>query len=333
VLIGNTAGDRLVDWVKDFNSYFVPFANAKEPTEIRTPTAGIQLVLLQLSQSQGSDLSLAAQHGGDPARNGEPFGELGMVLSQDAAWPNQQGPARDPQPTNLQPSPDVADSAGALPIWQSASAATPTPTSSIIVPADLAPIVSEAKQLWADALGASDPRLSILDTISVQVGNLPDGKLGVTMGDTILIDSDASGWGWFVDPTPARSTEFPMHLASGALGATKNSPAAQHMDLLSTVLHEMGNAMGFAEDRGQDVTGMMLQPGVRTLPVRSTWIGDGAPAAHHAGPAPSIEWSQRFSADTPVDQTPDWLDDFLSHVGQGESIRNPNAGMRVRIPL
>ena len=38
------------------------------------------------------------------------------------------------------------------------------------------------------------------------------------------------------------------------------------MDLLSTVLHELGNAMGFAEDNGQDVTGMTLAAGIRRLP-------------------------------------------------------------------
>jgi hypothetical protein len=38
------------------------------------------------------------------------------------------------------------------------------------------------------------------------------------------------------------------------------------MDLLSTVLHELGNAMGFAEDQGQDVSGATLQAGVRRIP-------------------------------------------------------------------
>jgi hypothetical protein len=33
------------------------------------------------------------------------------------------------------------------------------------------------------------------------------------------------------------------------------------MDLLSTLLHEMGSAMGFAEDQGRDVAGMTLQAG------------------------------------------------------------------------
>jgi hypothetical protein len=90
--------------------------------------------------------------------------------------------------------------------------------------------------------------------------------LGETTGYSILIDRAAAGWGWFVDPTPLNNSEFTVRLASGALGAASGSPAYGHMDLLTTVLHELGNAMGFKEDAGQDVTGMTLQAGVRTLP-------------------------------------------------------------------
>ena len=53
-----------------------------------------------LSKSDGADPTLAAQYGSDPARNGEPFGELGLVDQQDAAWGDQHGEPRDPQPGN-----------------------------------------------------------------------------------------------------------------------------------------------------------------------------------------------------------------------------------------
>ena len=41
-----------------------------------------------------------------------------------------------------------------------------------------------------------------------------------------------------------------MRLSSEALAASPSSPAAGRMDLLTTVVHEMGNVMGFPEDRG-----------------------------------------------------------------------------------
>jgi hypothetical protein len=44
---------------------------------------------------------MAAEHGSDPNRNGEPFGELGIVLNPDAAWQDQNAGPRDPQPGNV----------------------------------------------------------------------------------------------------------------------------------------------------------------------------------------------------------------------------------------
>ena len=46
------------------------------------------------------------------ARNGEPFGEIGLVNQQDAAWGAQHGAPRDPQPGNTKAQRDVRISAG-----------------------------------------------------------------------------------------------------------------------------------------------------------------------------------------------------------------------------
>ena len=102
VLIANTGGDRLVDWVGEFNTYLVPFAPFGEPTVSRTLQPQLDVFLLLLSQSAGSDLTLAAQHGGDPTRNGEPFGELGEVRQHDKPyWQDETGGPRDPQAGNI----------------------------------------------------------------------------------------------------------------------------------------------------------------------------------------------------------------------------------------
>lgn len=327
VLIGNTAGDRLVDWDGSFNTYLLPFSKAGLPTVVRTATDSIQTFLLDLSESQGADLTLAAQHGTDPARNGEPLGELGMVTDKDIAWPSQQGVARDGQPQNLQTEPDVKDTAGTLPIWQTASAPATGTEVGAITTGDLIPIVDEARLLWTKALGSDDPRLSILNGITIQVGNLPDNRLGVTMADTILIDRDAAGWGWFVDSTPDDNTEFSQLLSNGSFGATMGTVAAGRMDLLSTVLHEMGNAMGFPETVEQGVAGMFLQTGIRTLPLPANRTED-----EEAESAPTIDWTGHAAGPDLLDQGPSWLSDFLNNAGQDGKNRNPNAAIRLRVP-
>jgi len=128
--------------------------------------------------------------------------------------------------------------------------------------ADLAAIVEQAKALWTEALGAGDGRLSILNDVQVQIGNLPDRRLGATLGNTILIDSDAAGYGWFVG------------------GITQSPAGSGRMDLLTVVAHELGNSMGFAEDAHATaaVTSPMLGAGERHLPGADGAL-DAAPVA------------------------------------------------------
>ena len=101
VLIANTGGDRLIDWVGEFNSYLVPFAPFGLGTVSRTLQPQLQDFLYGLSASDGADYTRAADTGADPARNGEPMGELGVVIQQDFAWQDQTGGPRDVQAGNI----------------------------------------------------------------------------------------------------------------------------------------------------------------------------------------------------------------------------------------
>lgn len=102
VLIGNTGGDRLIDWNGEFNSYLVPFAPFGMATVSRTLQPQLHEFLYALSGSDGADATRATDIvGADPVRNGEPFGELGLVLQKDAAWHDQQGGPSDPQAGNI----------------------------------------------------------------------------------------------------------------------------------------------------------------------------------------------------------------------------------------
>src|SRR5262249_54430741 len=84
---------------------------------------------------------------------------------------------------------------------QVAAASAPAGLVTSLTENELAPIVLEAKALWTEALGVGDTRFATLNDVNIQVGNLPQGVLGETIGHTITIDSSAAGWGWFVDRT------------------------------------------------------------------------------------------------------------------------------------
>jgi hypothetical protein len=100
--------------------------------------------------------------------------------------------------------------------------------------------------------------------------------LGLASPGVILIDRDAVGYGWFVDPTPGDDSEF----APGAV----NSPARGRMDLLSVLDHEMGHELGFGDDDGNDVMGESLAAGVRRVPAAAR----AAVSTTADAPAPAI---------------------------------------------
>jgi Ca2+-binding RTX toxin-like protein len=103
VLIANTGGDRLIDWAGEFNSFIVPFAPFGLGTISRALQPQIADYLYDLSASDGADPTRPARLGlsAEEARNGEPFGELGLVRQQDSAWQDQTGAPDDPQPGNV----------------------------------------------------------------------------------------------------------------------------------------------------------------------------------------------------------------------------------------
>ncbi len=102
ILIGNTGGDRLIDWVGEFNSYLVPFAPFGIATVSRQVEPQLPEFLYALSRSQGADPTRATDTGSDPARNGEPDGELGLITQHDhGQWQTQTGGPTDPQAGNI----------------------------------------------------------------------------------------------------------------------------------------------------------------------------------------------------------------------------------------
>jgi hypothetical protein len=113
ILIGNTGGDRLIDWVGEFNSYLVPFSPFGMSTVSRQVPPGLYEFLYALSRAQGADPTRAADTGNSPARNGEPDGEVGLITQKDSGlWQEQTGGPTDPQPGNIPGGPrDVLRSA------------------------------------------------------------------------------------------------------------------------------------------------------------------------------------------------------------------------------
>jgi hypothetical protein len=158
------------------------------------------------------------------------------------------------------------------------AAATPSEAVSgpTLTQSDLDAIASVAISQWTEALGDGDARLAALADVRFGISDLAGSELGNTEGGTILVDVNAAGYGWFVDTSPASSSEFRVRLDSNVFGATPDSPAYGHMDLVSVLTHELGHLLGFGHEDADRFTVMREDLGVG---LRYTLGGEGAPVA------------------------------------------------------
>ncbi|MBK5565794.1 hypothetical protein [Ensifer sp. SSB1] len=111
ILIGNTGGDRLIDWVGEFNSYLVPFAPFGIATVSRQVPPQLFDFLYAQAFSDGVDITRTADtgnvNGSDKYSHVSQFqggveGELGLVTQKDhGIWQDQTGGPTDPQAGNI----------------------------------------------------------------------------------------------------------------------------------------------------------------------------------------------------------------------------------------
>jgi hypothetical protein len=138
--------------------------------------------------------------------------------------------------------------------------------------AELAPIVTAALTRWS-AAGLTAQQFAALRNITFSVADLPGWYLGEEEPGQITIDANAAGYGWFIDPTPLDDVEFVRAIASTHLSAARSSGAAGHIDLLTTVMHEMGHALGLADssvpEDHDNLMDWVLAVGERRLPNHS----------------------------------------------------------------
>jgi hypothetical protein len=124
--------------------------------------------------------------------------------------------------------------------------------------------------------GVDPAVLARLGTVSFSIGQLSGADLAVSdvAAGRVVVDATATGWGWFVDPTPLQDEEF--------LGgqAVPGSAASGRMDLLTVVLHELGHFTGWTElDPAANPDALMaltLGTGVRRTEALNTVFAQGS---------------------------------------------------------
>ena len=130
----------------------------------------------------------------------------------------------------------------------------------------LTPVVDAAIDIWAQA-GIGAQLAYPLRDVQVRIDNLPGQQLADFADNTVTIDVDAAGAGWFVDQTPHDHETFER----GEMGFTarRASTAEGRVDLLTAVLHEFGHILGLTDDLLAGPENLMfptLTDSVRRLP-------------------------------------------------------------------
>jgi hypothetical protein len=139
--------------------------------------------------------------------------------------------------------PALAPESSALMAAQSAGESTATST---LTHGELEKIFDAAVTRWAGIGFIDQARLATLDDLELTIANLAGLTLGRSSGNQIFIDTNAAGYGWFVDETPDANEEFTLN--SNSWVAKPNSDAYGKMDLLTAVSHEIGHYLGLDHD-------------------------------------------------------------------------------------
>jgi hypothetical protein len=107
--------------------------------------------------------------------------------------------------------------------------------------------------------GVSPAVRTRLSGVTAVIQPLAPGQLGQVQLDQneIVLSPDGAGYGWFVDQTPNQDEEF-----SGGI-AILGSPALGHEDLLTAMLHELGQIAGLPNDSGSALMAESLPTGTR----------------------------------------------------------------------
>jgi hypothetical protein len=221
----------------------------------------------------------------------------------------------------------TTDRALAQNLMASAPAQVAAGATTSITSVDLDAIVNEAISRWTESLDLDKNAQALLNGVNFQVVDLDGLILGQVMGDTVLIDVDAAGYGWFIDSTPYDNSEFIAQVKNGGLVAMGSSPAIGDMDLLTVVMHEMGHVLGF-EDLNPEANLLMsgtLDAGERHLVGEANNQDQGGTSklvmmdSTEAAIPALMEHSRRA-----------WLSDFLVN-GFQDSYNNPNREIRIKM--
>jgi hypothetical protein len=207
--------------------------------------------------------------------NGQVVAPLAAVASsanQQIVTPDPVNPVTPGSPVAIRANYTTEPANGSLTVASVVPASQPTAVASDstsgqsaapLTTDQLRSIVNEAIDDLAN-VGLSAATLDKLRSARFSITDLPGSQLGWTENDQVILDRDAAGYGWFVDPTPAQDEEFQPVKVGRQLQAV-DLGAIGRMDLLTVVEHELGHIAGLLDldSSLDDLMSSSLSKGIR----------------------------------------------------------------------
>lgn len=130
-------------------------------------------------------------------------------------------------------------------------------------------VLPAAIERWKQ-FGISAEDLARLQSVTLEVADLPDGQLASASSTSLKIDSNGAGYGWYFDLTPVDDTEFDVPVPGKELQTTQYSLAHNRgVDVLTVVMRQLGFVYLQGRSIPKALESLMqttLSPGVRRLP-------------------------------------------------------------------
>lgn len=138
------------------------------------------------------------------------------------------------------------------------------------------PLLAEALARWQ----AAGMDTSALSGVDVRIADLGGVTIGMVSGNTIYLDDNAAGWGWFVDSTPNDDSEFVTPGNQGEQG---------RIDLLTVLIHEVGHLLG-QEHETDGVMAATLADGTRLSPAGDAFSPDSLLSLYSIDVSSTVSW-------------------------------------------
>jgi hypothetical protein len=158
-----------------------------------------------------------------------------LMAAQGGIDPTNASANAAPSETTTPPSSDTQPDTSAQTVYVDPAV--------LVTAFSLGTIVEQAIENW-EATGLTAAQDAYLRTVTVSFADLGGVTLGQATPGQITLDDNAAGFGWYIDPSPQDNAEFSNAASATELLTDPSLAPAGHIDLLTTIEHELGHELG-----------------------------------------------------------------------------------------